>query len=196
MHAFIGAYKTRSHVIPKCASILTPLENAVAGAKSQDKLSWYDDLHTAFTKAQTYLQSHHRVTLPRSTDRLWIVTDASVKENCLGATLYIQRSKKILLAGFFSAKTKKHQVTWRPCEMEALAIAAAVKHFSPYIIQSEHTLTLLTDSKPCVQAYQCLCRGEFSNSPRVSTFLSIVSRYQAVIHHLCWFCKHSIRFFQ
>ena len=51
MRAFIGAYKTLSRVIPKCASILTPLENAVAGAKSQDKLSWSDDLHTAFTKA-------------------------------------------------------------------------------------------------------------------------------------------------
>ena len=43
---------------------------------------------------------------------------------------------------------------------------------------------ILTDSKPCVQAYQRLCRGEFSNSPRVSTFLSDISRYQAVIHHL------------
>ena len=156
MRAFIGAYKALSRAISKCASILTPLETAVAGAKSQDKLSWSDDLHTAFTKAQNYLQSHHRVTLPRSTDRLWIVTDASVKENGLGATLYIQRSNKILLAGFFSAKTKKHQVTWLPCEMEALAIAAAVKHFSPYIIQSEHTPTILSDSKPCVQAYQRL----------------------------------------
>ena len=68
--------------------------------------------------------------------------------------------------------------------MEALAITAAIKHFSPYIIQSEHTAMILTDSKPCVQAYQRLCRGEFSNSPRVSTFLSVVSRYQAVIHQL------------
>ena len=62
--SWLDFVKTISRVIPKCASILTPLENAVAGAKSQDKLSWSDDLQTAFTKAQTYLQSHHRVTLP------------------------------------------------------------------------------------------------------------------------------------
>lgn len=68
--------------------------------------------------------------------------------------------------------------------MEALAIATAVKHFSPYIIQSEQKTAVLTDSKPCVQAYQRLCRGEFSNSPRVSTFLSTVSRYQASVLHL------------
>jgi hypothetical protein len=42
----------------------------------------------------------------------------------------------------------------------------------------------LTDSKPCVQAYEKLCRGEFSASPRVSTFLSTVSRYQASVRHI------------
>lgn len=184
MRAFIGAYKTLGRVIPKCASILAPLEDAVAGRQSQDEIKWSDSLLSAIRKAQSYLQSHHTVSLPKPSDKLWIVTDASVKENGLGATLYIQRSDNIKLAGFYSAKTKKHQVTWLPCEMEALAIATAVKHFSPYIIQSEQKTAVLTDSKPCVQAYQRLCRGEFSNSPRVSTFLSTVSRYQASVLHL------------
>ena len=38
--------------------------------------------------------------------------------------------------------------------------------------------------KPCVQAYEKLCRGEFSARPRVSTFLSVVSRYQATVRHI------------
>ena len=88
------------------------------------------------------------------------------------------------LAGFFSAKLRKHQVALLPCEIEALSIAAAVNHFSPYITQSEHKPVVLTDSKPCVQTFDNLCRGEFSSSPRVSTFISIVSRYQANIHYL------------
>jgi hypothetical protein len=71
-----------------------------------------------------------------------------------------------------------------PCEIEALSIASAVKHFSPFIVQSEHTTCILTDSKPCVQAFEKLCRGEFSASPRVSTFLSVVSRFQASVRHL------------
>ena len=37
------------------------------------------------------------------------------------------------------------------------------------------------DSKSCVQAHEKLCRGELSVSPRVSTFLSVVSRYQVTI---------------
>ncbi len=184
MRAFIGAYKTLGRVLPKCATILAPLENSIAGRESKDKVQWSDSLVTAFTIAQDHLQKHHTISLPRASDKLWIVTDASVKEHGLGATLYIQRNGKMMLAGFYSAKTKKHQVTWLPCEMEALAIATAVKHFSPYLIQSDHKAIVLTDSKPCVQAYQRLCRGEFSNSPRVSTFLSTISRYQMSVLHL------------
>ncbi|VDI17778.1 Hypothetical predicted protein [Mytilus galloprovincialis] len=43
---------------------------------------------------------------------------------------------------------------------------------------------VLTDSKPCVQAFEKLCRGEFSSSPRVSTFLSTASRFQVSIRHV------------
>ena len=64
--------------------------------------------------------------------------------------------------------------------MEALAIAFATKHCSPYLIQSHHKACVLTDSKPCVQAYEKLCPA----SPRVFTFLSTVSRYQASVRHV------------
>lgn len=43
---------------------------------------------------------------------------------------------------------------------------------------------MLTDSKPRVQAYEKLYHGEFSTRPRVSTFLSTVSRYQASVRHV------------
>ena len=90
-------------------------------------------------------------------------------------------TKRNLVAGFFSAKLRERQLTWIPCEIEALSIATAIKHFSPYIIQSKHKPCVITDSKPCVQAFEKLCRGEFSISPRVSTFLSVASRYQCSV---------------
>ena len=76
------------------------------------------------------------------------------------------------------------QTTWLPCEVEALSIAAAAKHFSPYLIQSVKKACILTDSKPCIQAYEKLCRGEFSASLRVSTFLSVVSHFQASVRYI------------
>ena len=59
-----------------------------------------------------------------------------------------------------------------------------MKQLSPHILQSTLRAFVLTDSKPCVQAYEKLCRGEFSSSPHVSTFLSVTSRFETSIRHL------------
>ena len=184
MRAYIGAYKVISRVLPHCAHILSPLEDAISGSDSKDKIQWTPELEYAFKHAQSNISSADTITLPRSSDMLWIVTDAAVKTIGLAATLYTTRAGKLHLAGHFSAKLKQHQRNWLPCELKALAITAAVKHFSPYIIQSKYNACVLTDSKPCVQAAEKLCRGEFSTSPRVATFLSNVSRYQVSIRHL------------
>ena len=177
-------YKVLSRVLPNCADVIDPLESSITGFQSQDKLQWNESLTQKFRAAQQALATHKSIVLPRPSDTLWIVTDGSVTKRGLGATLYVTRNNHLHLAGFFSAKLWKHQVTWLPCEIEALCIAAAVKHFSPYIIQSKHHACVLTDSKPCVQAVQKLCRGEFSASPRVTSFLTTVSRYQVSLQHL------------
>ena len=98
--------------------------------------------------------------------------------------MYVSRASLLHLSGFYSGKLPKHQVTWLPCEVEALSIAAAVKYISPFIIQSSHPTTALIDGKPCVQVINKLCRGEFSASPRVTSFLTTVSRYQVTLQHL------------
>lgn len=184
LRAFIGAYRALSRVLPNCAQSLAPLDEATTGKESKDEISWDEPLQLAFQNAQKDLSNHKEITLPRPSDQLWIVTDASVKQNGIGATLYVGRNNNLHLAGFYSAKLRPHQIRWLPCEIEALSIAASIKHFSPYIVQSDLQTVVLTDSKPCVQAVEKLCRGEFSNSPRMTTFLSAVSRYQIAIRHL------------
>ena len=96
----------------------------------------------------------------------------------------VTRNNKLQLAGFFSAKISGRQVTWLPCEIEALSIAAATKHFCPYFIQSKTPACILTDSKPCVESFEKLCRDEVSSSTRVATFLSSGSRYKASVRHV------------
>ncbi|KAI0235047.1 hypothetical protein LSAT2_014535 [Lamellibrachia satsuma] len=184
MRAFVGAYKMLARVIPGCSALLAPFDNATGRRQSSEHIVWTYSLRKAFKHAQDSLHSNKAITLPRSSDKLWLVTDGSTKQYGLGATLYVMRAGKLKLAGFFSAKLRGRQTTWLPCVIEALSIAAAVKHFSPYIVQSSHTASILTDSKPCAQAHEKLCRAEFSVSPRVSTFLSVVSRYQATVQHL------------
>ena len=123
---------------------MSPLENAFAGLQSQDKVHWDEELLSYFRKRQAALESHKSITLPQPDDQIWIVTDASVTRYGIGSTLYITRDGKLWLAGFFSAKIRKQQVNWLPCEVEALCISASVKHFSPYIIQSKYQACLLT----------------------------------------------------
>ena len=185
MRSFIGAFKVLSRVIPGCSTLLAKLDDTVAGRESKETTQWTDDLRASFNKAQTALSSTHTISLPIPGDQLWIVTDGALRTPGIGATLYVTRNDKLRLAGVFSAKLRGSQLTWLPCEVEALAIAVATKHFSPYLIQSHHKACILTDSKkPCVRAYEELCRGKFSASPHVSTFLSTVSRYQASVRHI------------
>ena len=109
--------------------------------------------------AQEHLSKHKSIVLPRLSETLWIVTDGSVTKRGLSATLYVTCDSHLYLAGFYSAKLQGHQVTWLPCEVETSSIAAAVKHFSPFIIQAQQHTTVSTDSKPCVQAIEKLCRA-------------------------------------
>ena len=184
MRSFIGAYKFLSRVLPGCAAAIAPLDDAIAGMSSQDKLTGSEELADSCTRAQKHLQSHKSITSLRASDILWIITDGSVRCIGIGSTMYISRGKKLYLAGFFSAKLQKHHSKWLPCEIEALGIAASISHFSPFIIQSKHQCCILTDGKPCVQAFEKLGRGEFSHSPRIQTFLSTASQYHVSTRHL------------
>lgn len=184
LRSFIGAYKVLSRVLKDCATLLAPLDDAVAGRESKETVHWTEELLSAFNRAQSALSTRQAITLPRPDDQLWVVTDGAVREPGLGATLYVTREGTVRVAGHFSAKLRKTQISWLPCEVEALSIAAAVKHFAPYIIQSAQRACVLTDSKPCVQAFEKLCRGEFSASPRVTTFLATASRFQVLIRHV------------
>ena len=184
LKSFIGAFRFISRVLPRYANTLAPLEAAVRGKEGKDTIEWSDNLLNSFQKAQQSLLHSKSITIPKPSDTLWIVTDAAVRPSAIGATLYAVRNNKPLLSGFFNAKLPEFQTKWLPCEVEGLAVAAALNHYAPFIIQSENKPQVLTDSKPCVQAVQKLRRGEFSTSSRMTSFLSNVSKYQAQIQHI------------
>ena len=184
LRSFIGAFKVLSRVLKGYSVLLDPLDRECAGRKSNEKITWSDALLESFRTSQRALADCKEIVIPSPDDELWVVCDGSVKCMGVSATLYVMRSGSLKLAGFFNAKLRKHQVVWLPCEIEALSICAAVKHFSPYIIQSNRVTQVLTDSKPCTQAYAKLNRGDFSNSSRVTAFLSTIARYQVQVQHI------------
>ena len=184
MRSYLGAYRFLSRTLHGYARLLSPLEDLIKGKDAKEKLIWSESLIKSFEQAQQALSGSKAVTIPQSSDTLCIVTDASVRPGALGAILYAIRNGQPLLAGFYNCKLPEFQLRWLPCELEALAIASALNHFSPYIIQSQNKPQVATDSKPCVDAVEKLKRGQFSASARLSTFLSAVSRFQAKIQHI------------
>ena len=184
MKSYLGAYRFLSRVIQRHATLLAPLEEAIKGKNPKDQLQWSDELSSAFKKAKDALSDAKTITIPRPSDQLCIITDGSIKPGAVGATLLAIRDGKPLLAGFYNSKLPQFQSRWLPCEVEGLAIACSLNHFSALIIQSKLKPQILTDSKPCVEAVHKLRRGEFSASARLSSFLSSVSRYQADILHI------------
>ena len=183
LRSFIGCYKFLSRVLPFYADALHPLEDACCG-NSSDKIVWSDQLTESFEKAKKHLDEAKTVVLPQRNDQLHIVTDAATRCSGIASALYVVRLGERRLAGYFNAKKKPYQATWIPCEVEALSIGCSIRHFAPYIVQSLHRTRVLTDSRPCVLAYKKLCRGEFSASPRVSTFLSTATRFNVEVLHI------------
>lgn len=184
LRSFIGAYKVLARVVPKCALFLQPLDRATHGKKSSDKIEWDSSTIDAFAKAQQHLSNNRDIVLPKESDQLWLITDGASSTCGLGATLYILRDSKLLLAGFFSQQLSPTHMKWFPCEVEGITIACAVKSFDGYIVQSRHRTQVLTDSKPCVDAYNKLLRGQFSSNARLSTYLSAACRHHIVIRHI------------
>ena len=184
LRSFIGCYKHMSRVLPSYADMMHPLEEACSSGKSSDKILWTDHLTACFERAKQHLQEAQTITIPHHDDQLHIITDAATKCSGIAAAMYVVRSGKPRLAGYFNAKLKSYQCLWLPCELEALSIGLSVKHFAPYISQSKQVTRILTDSKPCLLAYKKLCRGEFSSSPRVSTFLSMITRFKLEMIHI------------
>ena len=175
--SFIGACKVLSRVIPGCSVYLAPLDDTTAGSQSQEPISWTDELRSSFSKAQRGLSTCRTITLPKPDDHVWIATNGAVRKPDIRATLYVTSIATSSLAGFLSVKLRVAQITWLLCEVKALSIAAAAKHFSPSIVQSNKTPVSSLIKKPCVQAYEKLSHRKFSASPLVLTFLFVVSRY-------------------
>ena len=82
-------------LIPGCSTLLTKLDNTVAGHEPNETIQWTDDLRTSFRNAQAALSSTHTISLPKPGDQLWIVTDGAVRKPGIGATLYVTRDGKL-----------------------------------------------------------------------------------------------------
>ena len=182
LRSYVGAFKVFNRLIRGCSTLLCDLEKFMSGKQKSEKLIWTDTMLNCLRLSQQALSNVSVVALPTPSDQMTIVHDGS--KTGIGSVIYLRQGSSMKLGGFFSARLKVHQQLWYPCEIEALSIAASIQHFSPYIIQSHHRTQILTDNRPCVQAWAKMKRGEFSSSARVSSFMSILSQYNVDVQFI------------
>lgn len=176
LYTDIGAFKHMRSSIPQYSALLTSV--------AQAKISWTEELNTDFAHVQQALKDLRTITIPKPSDQLVIQIDCSVRNRGIGAVIHVVRNGELHLGGYFSAKLKPYQQRWLPCEVEGIAISAAVQNWSKLIHESQHYTQVLSDSKPCIQAYNKLKRGQFSSSSRVTAFLSTLANHRITLHHI------------
>ena len=184
MRSFIGAVRGFSRCFPEYSKYLSKLEDVAAGKGSAEKIVWSNDLITSFSQVQNMLRNPKVLALPHPNDQLIRISDGCNSPPSVRSKLYVKRGDKLLVAGFFSAKLKKYQVLWLPCEIEAVCINLSLNSFSNFIRESKLQTKFLTDSKTCVEAFEKLSRGGFSLSPRVSSFLMNLNSWNVSISHI------------
>ena len=184
LRSFIGCFKFISRVLPRYSELLQALETVCGNRSSSEKINWTEELLESFKLCKEHLKKAKSIVLPKREEQLYITTDAAINCSGLAATLLVVRNGKPAVAGYYNSTLRKNQAPLMPCELEALAIGSAIKHFSYYISQSYKQCKVLTDSKPCVQSFKRLLKGEFSSSHKVTTFISIARRYNVDICHI------------
>ena len=70
MWSFLGAFKAISRCIPRCSSLLSPLEDCIKGLKGGDHIKWNSTLSQAFTDAKSVLSDPKSLVLPYPSDKL------------------------------------------------------------------------------------------------------------------------------
>ena len=188
LRSFLGPYKLLSASIPNYAVIIHALEQAVAGKKSAERLTWTDDLQKSFQEAKNSATHPVGIAEPRPDDTLQTYSDYSADSKAVGGRLVIIRKTdnnqtQELIGGFFSAILDKHKRNWLPCEGEACGIRLVLEHFKHHIRENNNVTVHFTDSQPCVLAWRRSLRGAFSSSARISTFLTGLSVLPVELRH-------------
>ena len=76
-----------ARVVKHSSTFWSALEEAVASQVSIDNIAWSEPLIKAFNSTKEALSAAKVITLPQPDDFLWIVTDGTVKNDGIGATL-------------------------------------------------------------------------------------------------------------
>lgn len=187
LRSFLGAMRICKDMLPGLDVISQPLDNAVPSTLSgSSTVEWTTEMREAFSKCQEIMKVPKAIVVPKPSDCLIQVSDGALKYPAIGIVLLVKREgvKNLMPAGYYSLRIKGSLKGWSACDLEALAHAKGAAHNDHYLREFKNPITLLTDNKPVVDCGKKLQRGEFSSSPRVQTFVTMLQKYNFKLFHI------------
>jgi phospholipid-translocating ATPase len=174
VRAFLGLTGYYRRFIPQYATIAACLSDLTKAA-APTKVRWEEKHETAFRTLKKHLTSSPVLNSPDYEKKFYLQTDAS--ERGIGAVLSQQdKEGSDHPIAFFSRKLLPRETRYATVEKECLAIVAALKHFSVYLLGTH--FTVLTDH----QALQYLATMRNSNG-RLSRWVLSLQPFSFDIFH-------------
>ena len=184
MRSWIGLYKTLRIATPHIASILDPLEQAVADRESSEDFTWTHELEMRFREAKSAVKTMHTLYLPSPEDQLCLDPDGAKQTPGIGHVLYAIRDEKKVPVRFHSVKLPENCKTWQPCEIEALGFATGIEAEYDLIRESKHPLKICPDSKVVADAVKLIKQGKYSASSRINKFITNINKVPLQVVHI------------
>ena len=177
LQEFIGMVNFYHRFIPRIASTMRPLHEALAGKPTARTFAWTAEMDAAFEGSKVALANAAMLVHPHPDTPISLVTDAS--DVGVGATLQQQFGSTVKPVAFFSRQLRKPEQKYSAYDKELLAIYLAIRHFR-YFLEGR-PFTVYTDHKPLTFA---MSKVSDQWSARQQRQLSFISEYTTDIQHV------------
>lgn len=179
LRRFLGLINFYRRFIPHCAETLRPLEELLAGGRSNTSpLPWGPASEAAFSKVKDDLAQSTLLFHPKHDAPTVLMVDAS--NVAVGAVLQQQIDDDWRPTAFFSKALKPPERNYSTFGRELLSAYLAVRHFRHFL--EGRRFTILSDHKPLTHAF---CSASSRYSPREIRHLSYIAEFSTDIQHVC-----------
>ena len=178
LREFLGLVNFYHRFIPRCATILTPLNSMLKStAPNNRELCWTTAATAAFEEIKDALANATFLVHPQPEAPINVMMDAS--DIVIGAVLQQLLDGQWCPLAYFSRKLSPTEQRYSTFDRELLAVYCAIRHFRHFL--EARQFHILTDHKPLTHS---LHSKSDKHSPRQVRHLEFISQFTSDIRHV------------
>ena len=175
MRSFVMSFAFLARFLKRSSELLKPLRDVMNG-NGKDRITWTDELTSAYYRVQKALQELVRLYPFEPELQTVMVVDTS--KEATGGFIYQVHKDGPRLISFFSRtrKDKERKITLSSCHIELLGLKVMTLAFIPLLRQAKKTIIAVTDNAPTVQIWNKFRKHELpSHDTRINNALYMIA---------------------